>query len=94
MMDDNTMAAKRIQRVQKRLRRGAFCAVTLAMPMLALADSATPKDVVDWRLEGYGDKGNFTLDGSSTSVTWLLLVGLGIVCLGVFFKNARRTHLD
>jgi len=88
------MAAKQIQRVQRLLKRGAFLAVLLAVPVLALADSTAPKDVFDWRLEGYGDKGNFTLDGSSTSVTWLLLVGLGIVCIGVFFKNARRTHLD
>ena len=86
------MAANPIKRLQSLVQSGAFCAAVLASPVLALADNAPPKDVVDWRLEGYG--GSVTLDGSSTSVTWLLLVGLGIICIGVFFKNERRTHLD
>jgi len=88
------MAANRIKRVQSLLKQGAFFAMVLASPVLALADTATPKDPVDWRLEGYGDKGSVTLDVSATSLTWMLLVGLGIICIGVLFKNARRTHLD
>jgi hypothetical protein len=34
------------------------------------------------------------VDNDSTALTWLLLVFLGMVTLGVMFKNAKRTHLD
>ncbi|MGD1278671.1 MAG: hypothetical protein ABR964_15775 [Tepidisphaeraceae bacterium] len=60
-----------------------------ATPLAALADEKQP---YDGRLEGYGR--SVTLDSSSGSLLWLLLIGLAIVILSVLFKNARRTHLD
>ena len=48
--------------------------------------------IYDARLEGYGTK--LTLDNSSTALMWLLLVVLTAMCVGVMFKNAKRTHLD
>ncbi len=62
----------------------------LTMPLLALAqnsDEVRP----DARLEGYGKTVSI---GESTSLTWLLLVFLGVVCVAPLFMNARRTHLD
>jgi hypothetical protein len=64
--------------------------VSLA-PMSALADDSTPKDY-DGRLDGYAK--NVTLDSGGTALTYFLFAGLGVVGLGVLFKNARRTHLD
>jgi hypothetical protein len=46
----------------------------------------------DARLEGYPT--NVTLDLGTTALTWLLFVFLSVVCIGVMFKSARRTHLD
>jgi hypothetical protein len=48
--------------------------------------------IYDARLEGYGS--NVTLENSSTALMWLLLFVLAAMCVGVMFKNARRTHLD
>lgn len=31
---------------------------------------------------------------ASTATTWLLLVGLCMVCVGPLFLSAKRTHLD
>jgi hypothetical protein len=59
-------------------------------PAVALAqDEAVERD---GRLEGYQTK--VLVDNDSTALTWLLLVFLGMVTLGVMFKNAKRTHLD
>jgi cytochrome c-type biogenesis protein CcmH/NrfF len=58
---------------------------------LLLAQDAEDK-IYDARLEGYGT--NVTLENSSTALMWLLLVVLGAICVGVMFKNAKRTHLD
>jgi hypothetical protein len=66
-----------------------FVIVTLLMPMLALADE---KKIYDARLEGY--ENNVTLDAGGTGLTWLLLVVLGALCIGVLFKSGKRTHLD
>ena len=33
-------------------------------------------------------------DASGTALTWLLLVVLGGICVGVMFMNSKRTHLD
>jgi hypothetical protein len=52
-------------------------------------EESTPPDA---RLSGY-DK-NVVLDSSTTALTWVLLIVLTIVTLGVLFKDAKRTHLD
>ena len=64
----------------------------LLMPLCAAAQDveAEPPDA---RLEGYG-KVSPVLDSNSTALTWLLLVGLGVLCISVMFKDAKRTHLD
>ena len=81
----------------KRFRRTVtvcLCAFTVAgllMPAVALAQDEAVKN--DARLEGYQTK--VAIDsGDSTALTWLLLVFLSMVALGVMFKNAKRTHLD
>jgi len=61
----------------------------LASPAAALADDAAP---VDGRLEGFKE-GLLTTQGSST-LTWLLFVGIGVVTIGVMFMSAKRSHLD
>jgi len=70
----------------------AFSAVALS-PVIALAQDQ-PKTIApyDGRIEGYGKQ--LTLDAGSSALTWLLLIFLGVICLGVLFKHARRTHLD
>jgi hypothetical protein len=83
-----------MQRMRSRLL-GCLIAFTSAVlfPLVALAQDQ-PKTIApyDGRLEGYGKQ--VTLDGGSTALAWLLLILLGAICLGVLFKNARRTHLD
>lgn len=34
------------------------------------------------------------VEGGSAALTWLMLVGLGVICFAALFKDARRTHLD
>jgi hypothetical protein len=65
-------------------------AMVLCSPLSVLAQDE-PK-IYDARLEGY--ENNYTLDAGGTGLTWLLLVVLGALCIGVLFKSAKRTHLD
>jgi hypothetical protein len=64
------------------------------MPALALASKPTEQDkeILDARLESYGR--NVTLESGSVAMIWFLFVIMGIVCLVVMFKDARRSHLD
>jgi hypothetical protein len=83
-------------RMKHRLRCWSLSAVTFVLliaahPLVALAQEEEDK-IYDARLEGY--PGRVTLDSWSTALMWLLLVVLGAICIGVMFKNARRTHLD
>ena len=64
--------------------------LVLSTPLRVLADEAP--EVYDARLQGYKD--NVQLDSGSTALTWLLLIALGVLCLGVLFKDAKRSHLD
>ena len=79
--------AKSVDRLRDGVRGGG------ALPLVALAQDQ-PKTIApyDGRLEGYGKQ--VTLDTGSTALTWMLLIFLGLICLGVLFKNARRSHLD
>lgn len=44
---------------------------------------------------GYGSQGPKTIPTPPAAATvWLTLVGLGVVCMGPLFLNAKRTHLD
>lgn len=64
--------------------------LTLGTPALSYGQDDEIK--YDARLDTYAE--NVKMEASSTALTWLLLVGLGIVCFAVLFKDARRTHLD
>jgi hypothetical protein len=78
-------------------RRPSFL-VLLVLSMAMIAATATDaraqdedEQVVDARLQGYPVKVDVQ---GTTALTWLLLVTLGIVTLGVLFKDSRRSHLD
>jgi hypothetical protein len=81
-----------LQMIWRKLFLSACLVMTLVLctPLKVLADEAPP--VYDARLEGY--KVNVQLDSGSTALTWLLLIALGVLCLGVLFKDAKRSHLD
>ena len=64
----------------------------LLIPAAALAQDAEDSKVYDARLENYAS--SVTLENSSTALLWILLVLMAAVCVGVMFKNAKRTHLD
>ena len=65
-------------------------AATLLGPAAVVAQEEAVKN--DARLEGYATK--VTVESDNTALSWLLLVFLAMVALGVMFKNAKRTHLD
>ena len=71
---------------------GTVLAATLVLmqPAMLLADDSTKS--YDARLEGYPS--NVTLDGGSTIIMWLIVVGLAVIAVGVLFKNANRSPLD
>ena len=54
-----------------------------------LAEEEAPMDA---RFTGYPT--NVASQPASTALIWILLVGLGILCVGPLFLNAHRTHLD
>jgi hypothetical protein len=59
-------------------------------PAVALAqEEEVPRDA---RLEGYPTKVH--LENDSPALSYIFLIFLGALALGVMFKNARRTHLD
>jgi len=74
-----------------RVRGVLIVAAAALMPAAALAQEESPKN--DARLEGYEARVQVE-SGDSTALTWLLLVFLAMVAMGVMFKNAKRTHLD
>jgi hypothetical protein len=65
---------------------------TVYSHVAAASAFADEKKIYDARLEGY--ENNYTLDSGGTGLTWLLLVVLGAICIGVLFKSGSRTHLD
>ncbi len=68
----------------------AAALVAVVLPGVALAqDEEVPRDA---RLEGYPVKVH--LDNDSPALSYIGLIALGALTLGVMFKNARRTHLD
>ena len=75
------------------------CLISLAASGVctpAIAQDDEPK-MVDARLEGYGTRDKpvvVALQQGNTSLTWVLLVILGSMAVGVMFKHAKRSHLD
>ncbi len=63
--------------------------LTLSLPTLVMAQDEEARG--DARLENYSQ--NVSIEGS-TALSWILLMFLGVIGLGVMFKNAQRTHLD
>jgi hypothetical protein len=87
MIDRNMKSLMNLNRV-----RGALVvAAAVLLPAAALAQEESYKN--DARLEGYEARVQVE-SGDSTALTWLLLVFLAMVAMGVMFKNAKRTHLD
>jgi len=62
--------------------------------------AAEPEDVPpnDARVEGYqlADKigPQAITDQKGASTAWVILILLGVLCVGVTFKNGKRSHLD
>jgi hypothetical protein len=85
---------------RRRLARWAFTALRLApmlvvfAPVIALAASDDEGPKPDARLEGYGSTVTLPAGTSGTSLLWIVFIILGILCISVLFKNAKRTHLD
>ena len=46
----------------------------------------------DARVQGY--EPDAELKSSSTGMAWMLVLCLGVVCVAVIFKDAKRSHLD
>lgn len=65
---------------------------TIAAPVAAFAQDEEEDKIYDARLEGYATP--VTLDSKSTALTWLLVGALAVACVGVMFKDAKRSHLD
>jgi len=83
-----------MQKLKRFLIATCVTLATVALtPMSALARQQEPeREIIDARLEGYAT--NVALPESTTALTWLLFAFLGVVCLSVLFKDAKRTHLD
>jgi 4-hydroxybenzoate polyprenyltransferase len=93
MIDSNMKCPPPAKRFRRLLAAWLLaCSATLVLvPNTATAQEEDIKN--DARLEGYTSK--VAIDsGDSTALTWLLLVFLAMLALGVMFKNAKRTHLD
>jgi hypothetical protein len=69
-------------------------AFTIAIPLIAFASDDDEGDGIDARLKGY-QAGTVALkDASGTALTWVLLIILAAICIGVLFMSSKRTHLD
>jgi hypothetical protein len=96
MMSRMTLAVRRSGFV--RSFRKSIAAVLLAVSLIAStpqsARAASDDDVVhyDARVQGYSP--DMELKSSSTGGCWILLIFMGVICVAVIFKDARRSHLD
>jgi hypothetical protein len=85
-----------IQIMKKRLI-AVVLGVTLALaaaPSMSFAASDDEAPSHDARLDGYKDGSMALKDASGTGLTWLLLIVLAAMCVGVMFINSKRSHLD
>lgn len=70
----------------------SLCFAVLPAVHASTNDEEAP--TIDARLEGYKD-GNMALkDASGAALSWLLLIILTSMCVGVLFINSKRSHLD
>ena len=92
-----TMHARPTPGITRRIVPAVLAAVVLATsasPALAYRREEEEHEIVDGRLEGYGNDVNVTLPSSSSGTTWVLFIFLAIVASVGLFKDARRSHLD
>jgi hypothetical protein len=68
----------------------AIVLLTMGAAPLAMADDNAKS--YDGRLDDYNR--NVTLDNSGAGLTYFLWAVLGVVAVGVMFKDAKRSHLD
>lgn len=71
------------------LLAGSFIACN---PHQAIARNEEEVEHYDARVQGYDP--DMELKSSSTGMAWMLMVCLGVVCVAVIFKDAKRSHLD
>jgi hypothetical protein len=72
----------------------ALCLPMLALPGQAMAQAQpNPLEGADGRIRGY-EQNSVVMDDSSTALTYLALIALTVISVGLMFKSARRTHLD
>jgi hypothetical protein len=83
-----------VQRTVSRCLTLAAAVAPIAISAMSWAAAKTEDSPeLEARFEGYKDAVRLETPGS-TAPYWLLLVGLGLVCLIVLFKDAKRSHLD
>ena len=71
--------------------------LVVMMPACTVFAQDDEPTMVDARLETYGTREKpvtVALSQGNTSMTWLLLVVLGAIAVGVMFKHTKRSHLD
>jgi len=61
-------------------------------PHSAMATREEDIEHYDARVQGYDP--TVELQSSSTGMAWMLVIVLGVVCIAVIFKDAKRSHLD
>lgn len=78
----------------KRSIAAALLALSLMMATPHRAMASSDDDVVhyDARVQAYNPE--VELKSSSIGGAWLLLICMGVVCVSVIFKDAKRSHLD
>lgn len=71
----------------------ALLSILFVMPSVTMAArQQEQQEVYDARYEGYAADVNVKSPG--TGGAYFLMALLGVICVGVMFKDARRTHLD
>ena len=58
----------------------------------AKPDDSDPDSHYDGRVMGYDP--DVELKSGGNGFSWLLVVFMGALCVGVIFKDAKRSHLD
>ncbi len=79
--------------MRKYLLAAVIGGAAIGLPVASsFAATSSDRESVDARLEGYTP--DVTMQGTGVATAWFIAVGLGILCMGVMFKNANRSHLD